>query len=142
MIINGGVITGNGNPHAIGGAIYNCGDLEMIDGEISNNTAESGGGINNNSVGEVLLTGGEIKNNTATDNGGGIMTVDGTVTLDGASITGNTSQAGYGGGISVENSGDNGSQVVFEMKRGTISDNTASNDTGSEVSDGATMAPT
>lgn len=139
LIIDGAKITNNGsnnnndNPYwgSSGGGVYNGGYVEMRSGEISGNTAVSGGGIHNNANGEVLLRGGEIKNNTAYDGGGGISIVDGTVTLYGAIITGNS--AGAGGGVNVHMvPGDVDDRNVFEMKSGTLSGNSATG-TGAEI---------
>ncbi|MGI5906126.1 MAG: hypothetical protein ACOX85_07680, partial [Candidatus Pararuminococcus gallinarum] len=133
LIIDGGVIKDNGNSNATAGGVYNSGYLEMISGEISNNTADIGGGIQNNAKGELVLKGGEIKNNTANYDGGGIMASDGPITIDGVSITGNTSLNGYGGGIAIQTVGQSGDPMLVQIKSGTISDNHALNDMGTAI---------
>ena len=65
----------------------------MIGGEITKNSAQNGGGVYVGESSKFIMTGGEISGNTATKNGGGVY-VDGTygaLTVSGApKITGNT----------------------------------------------------
>ena len=65
----------------------------MTGGEITKNSAQNGGGVYVGESSKFIMTGGEISGNTATKNGGGVY-VDGTygvLTVSGApKITGNT----------------------------------------------------
>lgn len=96
--------------------------LNMSGGEISGNHDDVWGAGIFNSSGMVNLTSGEIKNNTA-GQGAGIVTLNGTTILDGATICNNAAET-YGGGVYVY--GDSNNLAVFEMKSGSITDNTAS----------------
>ena len=91
-------------------------------GSVINNkalcSACSGGGINVNFKGNLIINSGEINNNTATGRGGGIYSV-GKVYLNGGEIVGNTSEKSTGGGIEINNG-------TFTITSGTVKDNISS----------------
>ena len=114
-----------------GGGIYNTGTLEVTDGStITGNTVdERGGGIDNRG-GTVAIADATISNNQATFNsrgiGGGINSVGGSLTVNNATIADNT--AGFvGGGIA----NDGGSLTVTNAT--TIAGNTARTSEGGGI---------
>jgi hypothetical protein len=111
----------------------------MTGGEISGNTASSGGGVYFSGSGTFNMSGGEINGNTASSSsaasGGGVY-VYGTFNMSGGEISGNTASSSsssysYGGGVYVSSSG------TFTMSDGEISGNTAQ--VGGGVSVGGTF---
>jgi hypothetical protein len=81
-----------------GGAIQGFfADLNVVDCQVSDNTALNGGGINDSS-GDVTLTGTTVSRNTSQTGGGGINVFSGTVTLKNSVVRVN-STPGNGGGI-------------------------------------------
>ena len=138
----GGGIANDGNLHVSsttisdnfaesGGGIYNTGTLEVTDSStITGNTVdERGGGIDNRG-GTVAIADATISNNQATFNsrgiGGGINSVGGSLTVANTTIADNT--AGFvGGGIA----NDGGSLTVTNAT--TISGNTARNGEGGGI---------
>ncbi len=79
--LDGSSITGN-----TGGGIYNKGTMNMNSGSITENTAQSGGGIFNYPEGTVNLNGGSISGNTATEYGGGIYSSNSMITFEGTQV--------------------------------------------------------
>jgi predicted outer membrane repeat protein len=79
--LDGSSITAN-----TGGGIYNRGTLNMNSGNITENTAQAGGGIFNYPEGTVDLNGGSISENTATEYGGGIYSTNSMITFDGTRV--------------------------------------------------------
>ena len=104
-----------------GGGIINVdGNLELINSQVINNSAKSGGGINNSGVflgGTLSVTNSTISGNVASFAGGGIYNAEikDTVSIDNSTFSDN--QASYGGGIS--NSG------AATISSSTISGNAA-----------------
>jgi len=118
--MNGGKITGNTASSASsssyggsGGGVW--GGITLYGGEISENTADVGGGIYCSS--NTTINGGKITKNTA--RGGGIyIGANGTVTMNSGTISGNNSNS-QGSGIEV--------QGTFNMYGGIISGNSSKN---------------
>lgn len=104
------------NPTAMGGGIFNCGSLTLIDSTVRGNTAGNGGGGIGNYRASVVLDGSTVRGNTAGNSGGGIYGYYSGVVLDGSAVRGNT--AGGGGGIGAYRS-------VFELNDSTVRGNTA-----------------
>ena len=105
-IQNGSIIGGSGTrnwAYVNGGGIFNsAGTVTVINSNVSNNTANSGGGIFNWEEGILIITnstiGGAEAGNTASEEGGGIFNqYTGITTVNGSAISANT--ANYGGGI-------------------------------------------
>lgn len=112
----GGILNGSqvatDSPHA-----------QLLDADVSNNTAAvAGGGIVNLAKANLSMYGGRIADNGAAG-GGGLLVADGsTALLDGTDVVGNTATSLGGGGIF-----NSGSTVVF---RGTIDANVAATANG------------
>jgi hypothetical protein len=92
-------ITGQTVVGDVGGGVKNTGSLELIDVEISGNSADQGGGgiYNEGSLKltDVVITG----NSTGSDGvGGGIWNNGGTLIMSNVSVTGNTAGVQGGGG--------------------------------------------
>lgn len=87
VTISGGRVTNYGS----GGGILNLGSLTLNNSTVTGSSAYTGGGIR----GDVTLVGGTISENTAEYGGGGIY---GNASLTDSTVSGNT-VAGYGGGI-------------------------------------------
>jgi len=138
----------NGNLAALGGGIYNQGNLALTNCVVSGNTG-IGGGITSAVGSSLSLTNCVVSGNTSTGFGGGLL-ANGTTSVSNSAITGNTATTGggiytigslflshstlsgntatsIGGGIA--NNG--GSANLFNS---TISGNTASG--GAEITDG------
>jgi hypothetical protein len=101
------------------------GTFTLNGGEISGNTAYSGGGVYV-ADGTFTLNGGDITGNTAFNSsssggggGGGVYVANGTFTMSNGEISGNTSSSN-GGGVCVAGGG------TFTMSNGEISGNTSS----------------
>ncbi|MCD8036510.1 MAG: right-handed parallel beta-helix repeat-containing protein [Clostridiales bacterium] len=115
--MNGGIITNNTaedtEKTTNGGGIYiNKGTVIMTDGEISENTADSGAGVCIGSGATFTMSGGSIESNTATT--GGAVLVIGTFEMSGGTITGN--EAANCGGVYINNG-------TFDLNGGEISGN-------------------
>jgi len=115
-----------------GGGLHVRGTLLMNGGEISGNTANTGGG------GGIFMNGGEIKNNYSNyDGGGGIYLINNSsFTMNGGKIVGNQSHAkaiigsSGGGGISV-----NGGSIAY-INNGEIKGNKSTEGGGIYISNG------
>lgn len=99
--IRGGSIINNYATHSGsgGGGIknYSTGSLTIQSGEISGNSAGSGGGIENQ--GSLVIRGGKIINNSAVSCGGGIYNPNlktSIMTIEDGEITGNSAKTGSG----------------------------------------------
>ncbi|MCL2456532.1 MAG: hypothetical protein FWD19_03170, partial [Defluviitaleaceae bacterium] len=114
-IMYGGKIFGNNNQNSNGSGVYNGmqGIFTMNGGEISDNTAGFGGGVEN--FGTFNLNGGEISNNSSV-HGGGVSNMR-TFNMTGGKISNNTAMLHIGGGVM--NAG------TFNMTGGEISGNSA-----------------
>ena len=71
ILADSAYITGN-NATNYGGGVYCAGHLEMRGGQISDNTAKSGGGVYINMSSEFIMSDGIISNNSASNNGGAV----------------------------------------------------------------------
>lgn len=97
----------NGEGGAVGGGIFNNGNLTLDRSTVRNNTAVVGGGIFN--AGKLTLTRSTLSNNSASGDGGGIYNyTHREVLVDNSTLSGN-SAAHRGGGIA--NQGDLGIQI-------------------------------
>ncbi|MDR0492579.1 MAG: hypothetical protein LBH74_02930, partial [Nitrososphaerota archaeon] len=126
--MNGGEISNNIADNNGGGVYHIRGTFTMGNGSrIINNQAQNyGGGVYsaNLDTNDVIINGGEISNNTATSGGG--MSILSNLTMNGGSITNNTAVNGGGINLSVAVSGDpNVMSGNFTMNGGVISNNTA-----------------
>ena len=127
VVMNGGTIIGNVNPHPLdndygggGVAVDAMGLFEMTDGSISANYSKNGGGVALHGNGRFNQTGGTISLNNADANGGGVYAAGNGATFkisENGKIEKNTAAAG--GAVSVRGHG------VFEMEGGVISGNSA-----------------
>lgn len=148
----------NNNSSVDGGAIYNEGNITIIDSTVSGNSAVNGGGVYN--TGNVSVNG-LVSNNSATQQGGGICNKGGELTLGVVDISDNNaySRSGYmiqgsgggiystsdltiGKGVSITNNyGVNGGGIsVYEANLtlfgGKVDNNTANDAGGISVSYG------
>jgi predicted outer membrane repeat protein len=138
------LITGNKSA-SYGGGVYVDGTFTMNAGEISDNTADRGGGVYVGSSwdgdGTFTMNNGKISGNTASayggsgyygDGGGVYVGQQGTFTMSGGEISDNTADSG-GGGVEIWGG-------TFTMSGGEISDNTAdSSGGGVDVGSGGTF---
>ena len=85
------------NMNGDGGAIYNQGNLRIVDSVISNSKANWGGAIYSTETGTVSIDHSRFLNNAAGNDGGAILTKSG-LTVTGSSFEGNSS-VGSGGAI-------------------------------------------
>ena len=130
--MNGGTITANHpGSSGLGGGVFvgvnlsnkNGGIFTMYGGTISNNTAGQtaysgyGGGVYID-TGTFTMNGGTVSTNGAGNGSGVAAGTDGTFTMNDGSIIYNTGT--FGGGVYIDR--NNG---TFDMKGGTISNNTA-----------------
>lgn len=135
----GGKISGNTSAVFSGGGINNqASTLVMTGGEISGNTASSGGGVLNWSNARFTMEGGIISDNktfAAEGRGGGVFNFGpATFTMSGGIISGHTT-ASYGGGIN-----NSGADAIVAIAGGTISNNTAIVDGGGVWIDHGSLA--
>ena len=89
--MRGGNISNNTVSGYDGGGVYNCENktFTMYGGSITGNTAQYGGGVDND--GSMIISGGSITGNTATDKGGGVYEEGDSLTVSGVvRIKGNT----------------------------------------------------
>ena len=124
---DGAVVRNNNNTTANGAAGGVClidGELYIQEGaQISNNTAQLGGGVYIVS-GSVVMSGGEISDNTATTYGGVyVYNSDSFFTLESGTISNNQANK-VGGGIFVNSDG------TLELRGGNVADNNATNFAG------------
>jgi hypothetical protein len=136
-------ITGNSAPNGHGGGIVSGsgGNVDIVDGTISGNSAVSGGGVavkgtgTGASAGALTMSGGTIGGsgtaNTATVNGGGVyIYYYGTFGMTGGTISYNTAGAGGGGGVALYGA-SSASPCTFTMSgSSTISNNSATGQGG------------
>jgi hypothetical protein len=131
--MSGGTISGNSTETVGGGVAVNNGAFNMSGtAVISGNTAtggNGGGGVFVGSSGTFAMSGGTINANNNAPTGGGVSVGGGTFTMNGGTINGNnaTGTNGRGGGVHVSE----GSRFFFNS--GTISGNTASGGGGVSV---------
>ncbi|MBI1881214.1 MAG: right-handed parallel beta-helix repeat-containing protein [Chloroflexi bacterium] len=117
-----GVTIRNGTGVVFGGGILNGANLTLINNTVSNNVADSGGGIAILGGGILTMTNSTVSTNTSNGNGGGIANFN-DMTLTSSTIRNNLANPGSGGGIF--NSGG-----VLTMTNSTVYSNTASLDGG------------
>lgn len=113
-IASGAKFTGN-SATALGGAIYNGGNLSVT-GEFNNNSAQHGGAIYNETGANTIIGAGSMfEANTATKGGGAIKNYTGaTLTVnDGVKFAGNTTEAG-GGAIQNMGNATLGNNLEFD----------------------------
>jgi hypothetical protein len=117
VTISGLTISG-GRESSQGGGIRSFGTLTVQNVTLSNNSAGTGGGIDNEGP-LFTLIGSTISGNTATNRGGGVASTDygGSVTIQDSSITGNSASGDRGGGF-YSDAGD------ITVRNSTISNNT------------------
>ena len=140
-IRNGSVVTG---PGGYGGGIQNDGHVQLFDGIVAQNIAVAGGGISNSGTAIIERT--AIEDNQAPVYGGGLLNESGgNLTLRDSSVRGNRVITGNGGGLTnvgtllVENSAITGNVASHEgggvenysgyfatIRNSTISGNSAS----------------
>ncbi len=120
-----------------GGAIDNRGKVIMNGGEISENIAYCGGGINVKKEAEFILNDGIITSNTASndkysDEGGGVFVYGASFIMNGGEISNNhtTSDYGRGGGIAATSVYTSFNGITFTMNGGVISGNSATSGGG------------
>lgn len=85
LTLNGGTIQEN-EAAQYGGGVYNAHTFTMNDGTITNNTAQSGAGVNAagaESAGIFTMNGGTISANKASDKGGGVYVYGDTFVMSG-----------------------------------------------------------
>ncbi len=110
LVMNSGTISGNSSRYIErnndeardGGGIYNCGTVTVKGGTISDNSAQYGGAIYNDTNATLEITGGTFSGNTVSRNasGGAIYNKSTSFTVSGGSFNGN--KARYGGAIYTE----------------------------------------
>jgi hypothetical protein len=125
--------------NSLGGAIRGDGGfINMTGGEITNNTANMGGGVFLSNT-EMKMSGGVISNNHAADinesgtrrpaAGGGIClfgnSQDAVLNLSGSAEISNNTSDDMGGGISVGASDESNASEILSMSGGTVSGNSA-----------------
>jgi CSLREA domain-containing protein len=143
LTLNDVVVTGSTARN--GGGILNTGSLSLTSCTVGSNTATTsgsmsdgfGGGIENDSGGQVVLTGSTLQGNRSDRDGGGLFSL-GTATLTNATISANTSGAGGGGvgnagmlgasgsTISANHANDGGAIACFTGSTATIDGSTIS----------------
>ena len=131
--MSGGIIKDNRiqNIYSGGGGLYNAGTSVISGGEISSNSSNRWGGGILSERGTLTLNGVEIKNNTAFYYGGGVAVTGGTVIMDGDTVISGNTVDYCGGGVYVAGSAN--SNTVFEMRGGSIINNTATDNTGGGI---------
>ena len=101
-----------------GGAIWNVGQLTLVNSTVSGNTSTGeGSGIFNLGGATLILTNSTVTGNSGANLGGGIFTGGGTVTITDSTISGNS--ASYGAGVVTENG-------TVTLTNSTVSGNSAS----------------
>jgi hypothetical protein len=146
-VYNRGVFTmvgGKVSNNPGGSGVFNDADSFILSGgEISNNTAMSGGGVDNQD--SFSMSGGVICNNNAWS-GAGVRNID-TFKMTGGKISNNTCGAVYNGGSFILSGGEvsnntawsgagvtnRGYTALFEMTNGVISNNVATGGDGGGV---------
>ncbi|MFZ1866550.1 MAG: choice-of-anchor Q domain-containing protein, partial [Polyangiales bacterium] len=122
LTLRSSIVSGNNNTlsNGTGGGIaHGGGTLTIVDSTISDNLANSGGGIK--ASGDGTITNSTISGNIAR-NGAGISNYSGDLTIMNSTISGNTALAGGGGIYNTESSGGAASLILVNT---TISGNTA-----------------
>jgi hypothetical protein len=116
------------NGHAdFGGGIYNQGILTLINSVVSDNTAlYYGGGVYNESGGQVTISNSVVSGNSSPV-GGGITNHDGTLLVTTSTITGNLANGADGSGGGIFSGGLGGS---VDVTNSTVAYNTASGQGG------------
>ena len=127
--MQGGTITGNSSKNGSGVYVqYSTFTMQggTITGNFSDDTSSYGGGVCLNQNTTFTMSGGSITGNRAA-RGGGLYISDGcTFVMTGGSISNNSTGTRYGGGGIYLN----GSNALFRMEGGEITDNTANQSGG------------
>jgi uncharacterized repeat protein (TIGR02543 family) len=130
--MNGGEISNHTSSSGAGvyvnGASFTMNNGKISDNTASAASNYSGGGVYVVSSGIFHMTGGEISGNTAST-GGGVNVASGTFKMKGGRITKNNASVGPSGSSTGNGAGVHVSGI-FEMENGEIFDNTASNSGG------------
>jgi len=134
LTLDGIIVMHENGDRGLGVSVFG-GTLIMVNGEISGNTDDRGGGVNVSAEGVFEFVGGVISGNAATW-GGGVYNW-GTFEMYGGKISGNTAtltyawahNGGYGGGVYMM-------YGSFSMSGGEISGNTALQSGGGVYIDG------
>ena len=120
------VVTANGG----GVYIVGGGNFEMSDGEIAENSSTSLGGGVYIEGGDFTMNNGSIRSNNALD-GGGVYLYNGNFSLVHGELNGNTATQNGGGVYLV------GEECEYQLKNGSISNNTSNNGGGVYLADGS-----
>jgi uncharacterized repeat protein (TIGR02543 family) len=132
--LNGGSVSSNGSSATTnGGGICNNGTLNIAGGNVSNNQAQTGGGVYNNRTGykynkktysdaEANISGGSISDNVSVYYGGAVYNI-GDLNISGGELSSNT--AGFcGGGIYNWYDGQS-NYGIMNFSKGSIINNNA-----------------
>ena len=119
------VTTNGGGVYIVGG-----GNFEMSDGEIAENSSTSLGGGVYIEGGDFTMNNGSIRANNALD-GGGVYLYNGNFSLVHGELNGNTATQNGGGVYLV------GEECEYQLKNGSISNNTSNNGGGVYLADGS-----
>ena len=119
IVVISGVMIYNGDSVIFGGGIHNEASLTLSNSTISENKANSGGGIANRGNGVITITNSAVITNSSSGNGGGIANFSDMILIY-STVSSNT--AGVSGG-GIINSGGN-----LEVSRSTVVSNTADSD--------------
>ena len=119
------VTTNGGGVYIVGG-----GNFEMSDGEIAENSSTSLGGGVYIEGGDFTMNNGSIRSNNALD-GGGVYLYNGNFSLVHGELNGNTATQNGGGVYLV------GEECEYQLKNGSISNNTSNNGGGVYLADGS-----
>ena len=134
--MNGGSIQNN-TASTNGGGLLVLGTATLVDGSITSNNADYGGGVYTNETGSFTMQGGSITSNNA-DSGGGVYTNKKSVfTMTDGTIATNTATA-YGSGVYVNNEAD----YPITMSGGTISNHGSDTDRQASIGAGVYVAAT
>ena len=163
VYVNGGDFTMNDGSIRInnaleGGGVYLYnGNFSLVYGELNGNTAsQNGGGVYIIGGGNFEMSDGEIADNSSTSLGGGVYIEGGDFTMNNGSIRANNALDGGGvylyngnfslvhgelnGNIASQNGGGVylvGEECEYQLKNGSISNNTSNNGGGVYLADGS-----
>lgn len=147
-----------------GGAIYNQGEVHLIDCRVTGNTAtDSGGGIRNQNTGILRINRSTIEDNKAGGGGGGGIFSQGTAFLTNSTLSGNTATGGGGGfghssalttsfthvtiagnssdsvGGGIHQGNNNSDDIALILRNSIVAGNTATNARADLSNNGATI---
>ena len=113
----------SGNAAPVGGGIYNRGSLSVVNSTLSGNWATEagvGGGVCNNTDGQMTISNSTLSGNSAYDGGGVYNNTNGTLTISNSSLVGNSASGDYSTGGGITNYG------TLTVLNSTLSGNSAS----------------